>query len=87
MVLYLPKNIKYQSRNAQNRRSGEMDSHIFETYKNYVMPHDFNIHQTAYEMAMDTMWAYPLYQHTSAHCKYMLRCCLKCPRIDITSQE
>ena len=29
--------IKDQSQNGQNRRSGEMASHIFETYKNYLM--------------------------------------------------
>ena len=30
----LPKKIKFQIQNPQNRRSGEMDSCLFETYKN-----------------------------------------------------
>ena len=29
--------------NAQNRRSGEISSRIFETYKNYVQPHGCHI--------------------------------------------
>ena len=35
---YLKKR-KYQIQNAQNRRSGEKPHHIYETYKNTLMPH------------------------------------------------
>ena len=35
---YLEK-LKYQIQNPQNRRSGEKEHHIYETYKNTVMPH------------------------------------------------
>ena len=31
--------LKDQSCNAQNRRYGEMANHLFDTYKNTVMPH------------------------------------------------
>ena len=35
---YLEK-LEYQIHNTQKGRSYEMDSHIFETYKNDVIPH------------------------------------------------
>ena len=49
--------------NAQNRRSGEKDNGLFETYKNSVMPHGSHIYATASDMSMDTMFAYPPSQH------------------------
>ena len=33
------KKLKDRSQNAQNRKSGELSSHLFETYKNSVRPH------------------------------------------------
>ena len=38
------KKLKYQMHNAQNRRSVEMASHIFETYNNSVIPYGRHIH-------------------------------------------
>ena len=40
---YLEK-LKDQIQNAQSRRSGEKSDHIFETYKNTVMPHGHYIY-------------------------------------------
>ena len=57
------------SQNAQNTRSGEMDNHLFETYKNSMTPHGRHIYATAAAMAMDTMCAYPPSQHELIHCK------------------
>ena len=39
--------------------SDEIASHIFETYKQYVIPHGRHIHQATYEMAMATICTYP----------------------------
>ena len=47
--------LKDQSFNAQNISSGEMANHLFETYKNYVMPHGKHMFKTASDMAMATM--------------------------------
>ena len=41
------KNMKDQSQNAQNRRSGEKAHHIYTTYKNTVMPHEIHTHAKA----------------------------------------
>ena len=53
------KKLKYQSVNIQNRRSGEISNHIFETYKHSVMSHGNYMFKTASDMAMATMCAYP----------------------------
>ena len=39
------KKLKDQIQNAQNRRSGEKAHHIYETYKNTVMPHGRHINE------------------------------------------
>ena len=52
------KHLKDISHNAQNRSSGEISSHIFETYKNTAQPHGCNIYNTAEDMAMATMCPY-----------------------------
>ena len=38
------KKLKNQSQNAQNRRSGGKANHIYETYKNTIMPHGRHIY-------------------------------------------
>ena len=43
----------------KNRRSGEMDNRLFETYTNFVVLHGKNIPQKASDMAMEKMCAYP----------------------------
>ena len=64
-----------------------MYSHIFETYKNNMMPHGRHIHQTEFDMAMATMCTYPLTQHALQHWKYMFHLCLRCTHIAILSKE
>ena len=44
-----------------------MYNHIFETYKNYDMPHDWHIHQTASVMATEKVYEYPPSQHELPH--------------------
>ena len=43
--------------NDQNRRSGEKEDRIYETYKNTVMPHGRHIYAKEYDMAKSTMCA------------------------------
>ena len=74
MTLSLSEKIKHPSHNAKNIRYGEMSTRIFETYKNYVIPHGRRILKMAYDMSMATMGAYPLSQHALPHYKCMLRC-------------
>ena len=79
--------LKDQSCNAQNRRSGETENHLFETYKNTVMPHGKHIFQIAFEMSMATMCAYPSSKYALPHWKCMLRCCAQYTRIDLPSPK
>ena len=44
------KNRKDQNQNAQSRRSWENENHIYETYKNMVMPHGRHIYAKASDM-------------------------------------
>ena len=67
--------------------SGEKSHHIYETYKNTVMPHGRQIYAKAYDMANDTMCTYPQSDHALPHWKCVLRCCSKCPCINIPDQE
>ena len=67
------KKLKDKIQNAQNRRSGEKSHHIYETYKNTVMPHGCHIYSKAYDMEKATMCTYPQYDHGIPQCKYVLR--------------
>ena len=53
------KHLKYISNNEQNRRSGELLSRLFETYKNYVIPHGCLIYNSAAGMAMSDICPCP----------------------------
>ena len=80
------KYINHLSQNAQSRRSGETDNFLFETNKNSVMPHGRHIHTTADDMAMTTIFAYPLSPLVLKHWKCVLHCCCNLLYIDLTDK-
>ena len=96
-VAYLPKGYIYhyyndmsvfeelneQSCNAQNRSSGEMGNRLFEAHKITDMPHKNNMFQTDSDTTMVTMCEYPSSNYALPHWKCVLRCCTKCPCIDL----
>ena len=51
------------------------------------MPHECHIYAKASDMANATMCAYPHYYHALTHWKCLLRCCSKCPCINLPDQE
>ena len=51
------------------------------------MPHGHHIYAKLYDMAKAKMCAYSQSDHTFPHWKYVLRCCAKCPSINISDQE
>ena len=77
--------IKDHSCNAQNRRSGENPNHLFETYKNSVIPHGKNVFQTAPGMVMIKLCVYPSSNYALPNHKCVLRCCAQYQRIDLPS--
>ena len=81
------KKLKDLIQTAQNRRSGEKENRIYETYKNTVMLHGHHIYARSYEMEKATMCAYSLSDHALPHWKYVLRCCAQCTSIHIPDQE
>ena len=52
------KKIKDKIQNAQSRRSSEKSHHIYETYKNTVIPHGCHIYAKASDMEKATMCTY-----------------------------
>ena len=80
------KNIKDIIKNAQSRRSGEKAHHMYEKYKNTVMPHGRHIYSKSSDMDNATMRTYPHSDHALPHWKHILRCCDECPRINISDQ-
>ena len=72
-VIGIEKKLKDQFQNDQNRSSGEKAHHIYETYKNTVMPHGRHIYAKASEMANETMCAYPHSDNALPHWKCVLR--------------
>ena len=80
------KNLNNPSKNPQKRRSIEKDNHLFDTYKNSAMPNGHHVYQKAYAMDMDTMCAYPPYQHEFPHWKCVLRCYSNLPWIYLPGQ-
>ena len=51
------------------------------------MPHGRHIYSKAYGMAKATMCAHSQSDHTLPHWKCVLRCCAKCPSINLPDQE
>ena len=51
------------------------------------MPHGRHIYAKAYDMEKATMCAYSQSDHALPHWKFVLRCCAKCPIINLTDQE
>ena len=57
------KKLKDKIQSSQIIRSGEKSHHIYETYKNTVMPHGRHIYAKEYDIAQATMCAYPQSDH------------------------
>ena len=51
------------------------------------MPHGRHIYAKSYDMEKTTMCAYSNSDHALPHWKYVLRCCAKCPSINLPYQE
>ena len=66
---------------------GGKANHIYETYKNTVMPRGCHIYAKASDMAQATMCAYPQSDHAPPPWKCVLRCCDDCPCINLPDQE
>ena len=73
--------------NYQTGGLGKKQIHIYETYKNIVMPHGRHIYAKSYDTAKATWCANSLYDHALPHWKCVLICCAQCPSIDISDQE
>ena len=48
--------------------------HVYETYKNTVMPHVRHIYAKSSDMAQAKMCAYPESDNALPHCKCVFRC-------------
>ena len=81
------KKLKYKSQNAQIRRSGEKSHHIYETYKNTVMPTGCHMYSKESGMEKATICIYPQSDHALPHYKFLLQYCANCPCINIPDQE
>ena len=55
--------LKNISHNPNNRISGELSNHLFETYKIFVRPHGCHIYNSALEMDMAKMFPCSSYNH------------------------
>ena len=51
------------------------------------MPHGRHIYAKSYYMEKSTMCAYSQSYHSLPHCKFVLRCCARCPSINLPDQE
>ena len=81
------KKIRDKIQNAQSRRSDEKAHHIYETYKNTVMPHGCHIYVKAADMTQATMCTYPQSDHTLPHWECVSQCCAKLPGMNIPYQK
>ena len=81
------KYLKDRSQNAQNRRSGEIPSRIFETYNNALWHHCCQIYNNAADISMEKMCPCTSKHHGLPHCKCVLSWCDKFPIIVLHSKE
>ena len=59
--------LKDQIQNSQIRRSGEKSHHIYETYKNIMIPHGRHIYAKASDIEKSTMITYRESDHELPH--------------------
>ena len=64
-----------------------MANRLFETYKNSIMPHVKHMFQTASDMYMEKMCAYPSSNYVLPHFKCVLHCFVQFPWVDLPSPE
>ena len=81
------KKIKDKIQNSQSRRSDKKAHHIYETYKNTVIPYGRHFYAKAYDMANAIMCTYPQSDHALPNWKFVLRCCVEFPYINLPDQE
>ena len=62
-----------------------MTNQLFETCKNYVMPHGKNIFQTEYDTDIEKICAYPSSKYALLNWKCVFCCCAQCSCIDLPS--
>ena len=66
-VIDIWKNLRIKAKNSQSRRSGEKSHHIYETYKNTVMPRGRHIYAKASDMVNAKICKYPQSDHALPH--------------------
>ena len=81
------KQLKDVSHNAQNIRSGEISSHIFETYNKAAWTHGFHIYVTAENMSMAKIYPCTSKHHGIPNWKCVFCCCDEFPIIFLPSKE
>ena len=83
---YLKKR-KDKIQNAKSRRSGDKAHHIYETYKNTLMPHWLHIYPKSSDIPNATMCTYPQSDHALPQWKCVLRWFAYFPYINLPDQE
>ena len=73
--------------NSQRKRSGEKAHHIYETYKNTLIPHEHHIYARLSYMEKTKLCTYPQSGCAFPHWKCVLRFCSKWPCINLPDQE
>ena len=63
---------------------GKKKISIYETYKNTFIPHGRHIYTKAYDTEKATMCSYSQSDYLLPHWKFVLRCCAKCPIINLS---
>ena len=81
------KKLKDQSLKYQSRRSGEKSHHIYETYKNTVMPHERHIYSKACDMEKAIMCKNSQSDYALPNWKCVLWYCSKFPCINLPDKE
>ena len=87
MAVSLLKKSRISAKMIKTEGLGEKKIFIYEAYKNTVMPHGHHIYAKAYGMAKAKMYAYSHWDHVLPHWKCVLRCCAKCPSLNLPDQE
>ena len=81
------KHLNDRRHNTQNRRSVELSSRLFETYKYDVRPHVCHIYNSDTDMDMVTIFPCPSQHHGLPHWKFALQCCDKFLIISLSPKD
>ena len=85
--IVIKKNLRISAKKLKTESLGKKKIAYMKHIKNTVIPHGCHIYAKSHDIEKATLCAYPQLDHALPHWKCVLRCCTKCPSVNLPDQE